>query len=83
LIIANNIPFSQLIPPSQVEFHYLKEIYPDNFDQRNGKQYRKYLLLEKKNLSKETLTYLTNKKASNNLNVCFEDEEFVFLMLGA
>lgn len=81
LIIANDILFSQLIPPSQVEFHYLKEIDPSGANQLNGKYNRKFLLLEKEKLGKEFLSYIANKKANNSIDVCFEDEEFVFILI--
>ena len=80
LIMANNSLFSELIPPFAVEFQYYKDINSDTINQQNQKYARNYLLLEKSRLTKETLLYLSNKKLADNFNVCFEDEEYIFLL---
>jgi hypothetical protein len=76
LIIANDFSYSQLIPPSQVQVHYLKEIYPDSIYQSERQFSKNFLLLEKGKLNKETLNFITN---NNRLKVCFEDDEFLFI----
>ena len=80
LIILNDIQLSRLIPPNKVEFQYLKEVYPGTINQQNRQYNKRFLLLEKGKLSAETLSYLSKNKAAKNFKICFEDEEFIFLL---
>jgi hypothetical protein len=82
LIIANNMSFSQLIPPSTTQFLYLNNFYLGILNEPVRQYQRNYLLLEKDNLSKETLDYIAYNIAAKRIIVCFEDEEFVFLKIG-
>ena len=82
LILLNNIYFSQLIPPSSVQFKYWKDFYPGLLNKSIPQYDRNFLLLEKNKLTKESLIYIANNITDKSFNVCFEDEEFVFLRVG-
>jgi hypothetical protein len=59
----------------------VNEINSGNINQGTGKYKRKFLLLEKGKLGKEILSYLADKESNNHIDICFEDEEFIFLFI--